>query len=68
FVSTNNGTSWTAASTGLKGTWVYALAVSGTNLFAGTILDGVWRLALPKVLPASVSTTEATNVNSTSPR
>jgi hypothetical protein len=66
FLSTDNGTSWTAASTGLKGTWVYALAVSGTNLFAGTILDGVWRLALPEILPASVSTAEATNVNSTS--
>jgi len=39
FLSTNNGTSWTA--TGLKRAWVCALAVSpngagGTNLFAGT--------------------------------
>ncbi|MBU2583896.1 MAG: T9SS type A sorting domain-containing protein, partial [Bacteroidetes bacterium] len=36
FLSTNNGTSWTAASTGLTNTDVEALAVSGTNLFAGT--------------------------------
>src|SRR3989338_6514331 len=36
FLSTNNGTSWTAASTGLTNTVVTALAISGTNLFAGT--------------------------------
>jgi hypothetical protein len=43
FLSTNNGTSWTAASNGLINTntnllnpSVYALAVSNTNLFAGT--------------------------------
>ena len=36
FLSTNNGTSWTAASTGLTNIYVHALAVSGTNLFAGT--------------------------------
>jgi hypothetical protein len=39
FLSTNNGTSWTA--TGLTNTNVYAFAVSGTNLFAGTP-DGVF--------------------------
>ncbi len=42
FISTNNGTSWTAASTGLTNTSVYALAVSGTNLFAGTAGGGVF--------------------------
>jgi len=36
FLSTNNGTSWTAVNTGLTNTDVFALAVSGTNLFAGT--------------------------------
>jgi hypothetical protein len=41
YVSTNNGTSWTAASTGLTNNYVLSLAVSpngvgGTNLFAGT--------------------------------
>ena len=36
FLSTNNGTSWTAVNTGLTDAAVYALAVSGTNLFAGT--------------------------------
>ena len=34
FLSTNNGTSWTA--TGLTNTHVFGLAVSGANLFAGT--------------------------------
>ena len=46
FLSTNNGTSWTAASTGLTNTYVRALAVSGTNLFAGTHGGGVWRRPL----------------------
>ena len=36
FLSTDNGTSWTRASTGLTGTYVSSFAVSGTNLFAGT--------------------------------
>jgi len=43
FPSTNNGTSWTAVNTGLTYTSVDALAVSGTNLFAGTFGGGVWR-------------------------
>ncbi len=49
FLSTNNGTSWTAVNNGLTNTNVYALAVSpasggtgGTNLFAGTWGDGVF--------------------------
>ncbi|MBM2845447.1 MAG: Regulator, partial [Bacteroidetes bacterium] len=37
FLSTNNGTSWTAVNTGLPpNTTVSVLAVSGSNLFAGT--------------------------------
>jgi hypothetical protein len=36
FISTNNGTSWTAVNSGLTDSNVYAIAVSGTNLFAGT--------------------------------
>ncbi|MCX6141885.1 MAG: choice-of-anchor D domain-containing protein [Ignavibacteriales bacterium] len=35
FRSTNNGASWTSINTGLIPTFVNALAVSGTNLFAG---------------------------------
>ena len=36
FLSTNNGTSWTNVNNGLTDTSVRALAISGTNLFAGT--------------------------------
>jgi len=41
FLSTNNGTSWTAVNTGLTNTSVLSLAVNGSNLFAGT-LGGVF--------------------------
>ena len=36
FLSTNNGSSWTAVNTGLTNTYVQSLALSGTNIFAGT--------------------------------
>ena len=36
FLSTDNGSSWTAVNTGLMDPFVDALAVSGPNLFAGT--------------------------------
>jgi hypothetical protein len=36
FRSTDNGINWTAARTGLLNAGVFALAVSGSNLFAGT--------------------------------
>ena len=43
-LSTNNGTSWTAVNSGLTNTFVQALAVSGTNIFAGTFVGrgGMW--------------------------
>ena len=41
FRSTNNGTDWTAVNTGLTDPLVYAFAVIGSNLFAGTH-DGVF--------------------------
>ncbi len=43
FLSTNNGTSWNVVNTGLtsSGLYVSAMAVIGTNLFAGT-LGGVF--------------------------
>ncbi|TLY31539.1 MAG: T9SS type A sorting domain-containing protein [Ignavibacteria bacterium] len=44
FLSTDNGTSWTA--TGLTNDGVYSLAVLDTNLFAGTGERGVWRRSL----------------------
>ncbi len=36
FLSTDNGTRWTAVNNGLTSMYVSALAVSGQNLFAGT--------------------------------
>ena len=42
FLTTNNGTSWTAVNTGLTNTNVQSLAVSGTNLFAGTYSSSVF--------------------------
>ncbi len=36
YLSTNNGQSWKSANTGMTTAHVYALAVSGTNIFAGT--------------------------------
>ena len=42
FLSTDTGTTWTAANTGLRDAWVSALAVSGTKLFAGTRYRGVF--------------------------
>ncbi len=50
FLSTNNGTSWTAVNTGLTNTEILSLAVSGTNLFAGTYGGGVWRRPLAEMI------------------
>jgi hypothetical protein len=59
FRSTNNGTSWTAVNYGLASTCgVYALAVSGSNLFAGTN-SGVWRIDLSEALPIQLSSFKA---------
>ena len=55
FLSTNNGTSWTAFNIGLTNTVVNALAVSGTNLFAGTN-DGVWRRPLSEMIASTIPT------------
>jgi photosystem II stability/assembly factor-like uncharacterized protein len=41
-LSTDNGTSWTALNTGLPNKDVQALAVSGSNIFAGTEGGGVF--------------------------
>ncbi len=52
FLSTNNGTSWTAVNNGLPNinAGVCAFAVSGTNLFAGTYVGGVWRRPLSEMI------------------
>lgn len=42
YLSTNNGTSWTAVNSGLTNEDVNSLAVNGANLFAGTGGGGVF--------------------------
>lgn len=42
FLTTDNGASWTAVDSGLTSAFVKALAVSGTNLFAGNLDGGVF--------------------------
>ena len=56
FLSTNDGTNWTAVNSGLTNTNVRALAVIDSNIFAGTWGDGVFRF--------SNSGTSWTSVNS----
>jgi photosystem II stability/assembly factor-like uncharacterized protein len=50
FYSTNNGILWRDAGTGLKNTQVNALAVLGSNLFAGTNAYGVWRRPIAEMI------------------
>lgn len=53
FLTTNNGESWSAVSLGLThGYATGALAVLGTNLFAGTF-DTVWRRPLSEMITGS---------------
>jgi len=50
YLSTNNGTSWTAVDSGLTSTYIWSLAVLGTNLFAGTAAGSVWRRPLSEMV------------------
>ncbi len=43
YLSTNNGTSWKKVNNGLTGITVYSLAAKGTEIFAGTFGQGVFR-------------------------
>jgi hypothetical protein len=62
FLSTNSGASWTAVNTGLPTVLrsVRALAISGTNLVAGTLLGGIWRRPLSEMLTTSVEAPSTT--------
>jgi hypothetical protein len=74
FLSTDNGTSWTADSVGIGYLDIYALAVSGTNLFAGTDLYNAgiflsadtgksWTWASPRLTyPVSALAVNGTNL------
>jgi hypothetical protein len=54
FLSTNNGTSWTQVGSGMTGGYVSAFIVSGTNFFAATLVNGVWRRPLSEMPLTSV--------------
>jgi hypothetical protein len=53
FFSINNGASWTKVDTGLAGKGIYSLAVSDSNVFAGTYGGGVWRRPLSEFTPST---------------
>lgn len=36
FISTDNGTNWTQDSTGLSGSWINSLSITGTGVYAAT--------------------------------
>jgi hypothetical protein len=50
YVSTDNGTIWHSANTGLERISVESFAVLGSELFAGTIGRGVWKRPLSEVI------------------
>jgi hypothetical protein len=53
YLSTSNGTSWSAVDSGLTKRNVPSLAVSGSNLFAGTTEAGVWRRPLSEMITSA---------------
>ncbi len=56
FLSTNNGASWTEVYGDSDSSWngpVNALAVFGSNLFAGTSYGGVWRRPLSEMITSA---------------
>ena len=55
FLSTNFGSNWNAVNVGLSDTDVKALAVSGSNLLAGTYGAGVWRRPLSEMIKESIA-------------
>ena len=49
FLTTDNGATWTAVTTGLPNTGIWSLAVSENTLFAGTSRYGLWRRPLSEM-------------------
>lgn len=56
FVTTNNGSSWTDVSSGLvRSKSILSLAVAGTDLYAGTFGNSVWKRPLSQMPKRSVA-------------
>jgi len=56
FLSTNYGSSWSAANTGLIDTSVYAIAISGSTLLAGTSKGTIWTRSLSEIITSDLCT------------
>ncbi len=50
YVTSNNGLLWTAVNTGLTDKSIHSLAIYGTDLYAGTATQGVWKRALSQMV------------------
>jgi hypothetical protein len=61
--SSNNGNNWTAINTGLTDSTVYALAINGIDIFAGTDTSGVWRRSLSDLGISGIKETNNEEVN-----
>jgi hypothetical protein len=50
YVSTNSGATWNSRTAGLPDSIVMSVGVAGTDIYVGTMNDGVWRRPLNQVL------------------
>ena len=68
FLSMDNGANWVAVNTGLPAsTAVYALAISGNYLYAGTLNAGVWKRSLTDILMSNCSALFTLEADTTTP-
>ena len=66
-LSTDNGATWNAVDTGLPVTFVWSLVANGTNIFAGTGGNGVWKRSLSEMTGISELQNESSFVISPNP-
>jgi hypothetical protein len=50
FLSTNNGTNWTVVNSSLPNAGILTLAMSESNIFAGTNGSGIWRRSISEII------------------